>query len=164
MATFLCGRPDVRKEYRHAGCGHAGMRHANVFHEKSRCSGDRPPGHAAYAPLACWRNSTKLPSPPFEAARPLRGCGYFVETLRFGASVRLRRTHPCAYGSCCFRLSRHCVAFSGDAGMTLFAMVGRIGGVSFRQAVVGRRGGRFPFLSADQAHKKAELVPAKSTA
>ena len=46
------------------------------------------------------RHSTKSPSPPFEAARPYRltagALVDFVETLRSGASVRLRRTHPCA--------------------------------------------------------------------
>ena len=40
------------------------------------------------------RHSKKLPSPPFEAARPLRGCGYFLETLRSGASVRLTPYSP----------------------------------------------------------------------
>ena len=103
VGDFLRGRLYVRKKNRHAGCGHAGVRHADKLRENLWCNGDRPPGHAAYAPLAYWRNSKKLPSPPFEAVRPLRGCGYFLETLRSGASVRLRRTHPCAYGSCCFR-------------------------------------------------------------
>ena len=40
------------------------------------------------------RISKKLPSPPFEAARPLRGCGYFLEALRSGASVRLSPYSP----------------------------------------------------------------------
>ena len=57
--------------------------------------------HGAAAPRPAPRYSKKLPSPPFEAAHPTAsGFGYFLEALRSGASVRLRRTHPCAYGSC----------------------------------------------------------------
>ena len=119
VGDFVCGMFCVCRESDLAGCGLAGVRYANGFHGKLRCSGDLPPGHAAYAPLASRRNSKKLPSPPFKAARPLRGCGYFLETLRSGVSVRLRRTHPCAYGSCCFRLCRHCAPFSGRAGTRL---------------------------------------------
>jgi len=40
-------------------------------HASTRCSGVGRLSHAAYAPLASWRISTKSPSPPFEAARPI---------------------------------------------------------------------------------------------
>ena len=119
MATFCAvGLMFARKTVMR-GADMVGVRYANKLRENIRCSGDRPPGHAAYAPLAFWRNSKKLPSPPFKAARPLWGCGYFLETLRSGASVRLRRTHPCAYCISCFRLCRHCAPFFGRAGTRL---------------------------------------------
>ena len=55
VGYFLRGRRDVRKKKLLAGCGHVGVRHTDKLRENLWCSGDRPPGHAAYAPLAYWR-------------------------------------------------------------------------------------------------------------
>ena len=63
VGDFVCGMLCVCRKSELAGCGHAGVQYANGFHGKLRCSGDLPPGHAAYAPLASWR----LPKPPLRA-------------------------------------------------------------------------------------------------
>ena len=58
------------------------------------------------------RHSKKLPSPPFEAARPLRGCGYFLETLRSGASVRLTPYSPLRVLYCLILAALACPAIA----------------------------------------------------
>ena len=50
---------------------------------------------------------------------PCGAAGTFWKPCAPGLPCGLRRTHPCAYCSCCLRISRHCAAFYGDAGTRL---------------------------------------------